>query len=238
MKTFKILSIYLGLTYFLSILIISFSSSKINSILKPYVNFEAERITTNVIKSVANSVVDKHFDEEIFKITRNNDNEIEMIDYNSKIINKLLSQVNKKIYRKLLNLDNGNIEKYNLSSSVNGAKYSFKDQGLVCEIPLGSLTGNSFISNLGPVIPLKMTFLGSVNSYIKTKTTNYGFNNLFLEISIRVEVKEKISLPTSSKVSTVFFDVPISMQVISGKIPNYYGGIIDSNSSMSFYSYK
>ena len=64
------------------------------------------------------------------------------------------------------------------------------------------------------------------------------FNNLFLEISIRVEVKEKISLPTSSKVSTVFFDVPISMQVIPGKIPNYYGGIIDSNSSMSFYSYK
>ena len=156
MKTFKILTIYLGVTYFLSILIISFSSSKINSILKPYVNFEAERITTNVIKSVANSVVDKHFDEEIFKITRNNDNEIEMIDYNSKIINKLLSQVNKKIYRKLLNLDNGNIEKYNLSSSVNGVAYTpvpipaaFNNASLSC----GDEDSGMYIKFASAIIP-------------------------------------------------------------------------------------
>ena len=70
-----------------------------------------------------------------------------------------------------------------------------------------------------------------------TNSDNKG-SKLYKMLNWSNQVKEKISLPTSSKVSTVFFDVPISMQVIPGKIPNYYGGIIDSNSSMSFYSYK
>ncbi len=238
MKKWKILVILVFASYIFSFFIITIFSGKINKILTPYVNFEAERITNNVINSVASSIIINDLSTSLFKITRNDSNEIELIDFNSKKVNQLLTKVNKQIYNKLLNLDEGNLNDISLSSSIEGAKYKYINNGLVCEIPVGSLSGNSFFSNLGPIIPLKMSFMGMVSSSVRTKVTSYGLNSLFLEIYISVEIKERISLPKSSDVITIVSDIPIGMQVISGKIPDYYGGLIDSNSKMSFFSVK
>ena len=97
------------------------------------------------------------------------------------------------------------------------------------------MTGNGFLSNLGPIIPIKMSFLGHVNSSLKTRVTSYGINNLYLEIYVHVEVKERISLPRSSKDVTIGIDAPLSIKIISGVVPEYYGGIIDKNSQTSFF---
>ena len=168
-------------------------------------------------------------------ITKNDKNEVEMIDYNTEKVNLLLKKINQSIYSKLYNLEEGNINQLFLSSSLTGIDYRFIDSGIVCEIPLGSLSGNGFLANLGPIIPVKMSFLGQVSSNLKTKVTSYGINNLLLEIYIHVEIKEKISLPKSSEVATVKIDAPLSLKIISGVVPNYYGGIIDKSSQTTFF---
>ena len=56
-----------------------------------------------------------------------------------------------------------------MSSSIEGSNFRGVESGLVCEIPIGSLTGNGFLNNLGPVVPIKMSFLGQVSSTLKTK---------------------------------------------------------------------
>ena len=93
-----------------------------------------------------------------------------------------------------------------------------------------------FVANLGPVIPLRMSFLGQVSSHLKTKVTSYGINNLLLEVYVEVEIKEKISLPKSSDIVAIKVEAPLSIKVISGVVPNYYGGIIDKNSLETFSS--
>ena len=123
-----------------------------------------------------------------------------------------------------------------MSSSLSGINYQFIDSGIVCEVPLGALTGNGFVANLGPVIPLRMSFLGQVSSHLKTKVTSYGINNLLLEVYVEVEIKGKISLPKSSDIVAIKVEAPLSIKVISGVVPNYYGGIIDKNSLETFSS--
>lgn len=208
---------------------------KVNPILINYLNLEVERITSNVIDSSVNDVLSEEQNDELFVISKNSNNEIEMIDYDTQKVNLLLKRVNENIYSKLKKLEEGNVKNFSLSSSIEGSNFRGVESGLVCEIPIGSLTGNGFFNNLGPVVPIKMSFLGQVSSTLKTKVTSYGINNLYLELYIQVEVKERISLPRSSKDVTISIVAPLSIKVISGIVPDYYGGILDKNSQTSFF---
>lgn len=230
----------MGIVFFFCILIsffcVSFLGNRVNPILFNYLNLEVERVTSNVIDVSVNDVLSNELVDDLFNVSKNSNNEIEMIDYNTKEVNSLLKKINENIYSKLLKLEEGEVDDFSLSSSLLGNNYKKVKTGLVCEIPMGSLTGNGFLSNLGPIIPIKMSFLGHVNSSLKTKVTNYGINNLYLEIYVHVEVKERISFPRSSKDVTIKIDAPLSIKIISGVVPEYYGGIIDKYSQASFFT--
>lgn len=221
---------------FVSLFFLFFLGKRVNPILVDYLSGEVERVTSNVVDSAINDVLTKEINDSLFSITRNDKNEVEMIDYNTKKVNSLLKDINQIIYSKLYDLEEGSTDEFFLSSSLSGMNYQFIDFGVVCEIPLGALTGNGFVSNLGPVIPIRMSFLGQVNSHLKTKVTSYGINNLLLEVYVEVEIKEKISLPKSSDIVTIKVSAPLSIKVISGVVPNYYGGVIDKNSLETFSS--
>ena len=87
---------------------------------------------------------------------------------------------------------------------------------------MGALRNNAFYSNIGPSIPIRMTFLGAIKSYVKTKLTAYGFNSLVLEATLHIEIEERITMPTSSKISTLKIEAPLTLKVIQGIIPEYY----------------
>ena len=228
----------LGMVFVFSILIsffcVSLLGKKVNPILLNYLNLEVERITSNVIDSTVNDVLAQGLTQELFIVSKNTNNEIEMIDYNSQEVNALLYDINQKVYLKLKKLEEGDVKEFDLSSSLLGDGFQSVENGIVCEIPFGSLTGNGFLSNLGPVIPIKMSFLGHVSSSLRTKVTSYGINNLYLEVYVDVEVKERISLPRSSKDVTIHMDAPLSIKIISGSVPDYYGGIVGKNSETVF----
>lgn len=219
----------------ISLCFVSFLGKRVNPIFVNYLSGEVERVVSNVIESSINDLLTKEINDSLFFITRNSKNEVEMIDYNTQKVNSLLSDVNKMLYSKLYNLEEGNIGEFVLSSSLSGVNYKFVDSGVVCEIPFGTLTGNGFLTNLGPLIPVKVSFLGQVSSHLKTKVTSYGINNLLLEIYIQVEIKEKISLPKSTNISVIKIKAPLSIKIISGVVPDYYGGIIDKDSQTTFF---
>lgn len=236
MKFWKKLVVYFLVSFLISLFFLFILGEKVNPIFVNYLNGEVERITSNVVDSALNDLLTTEINDSLFSITRNDRNEVEMIDYNTEKVNSLLKEINQIIYLKLYNLEEGNIDEFLLSSSLIGTNYQFIDSGIVCEIPLGSLTGNGFLANLGPIVPVKMSFLGQVSSNLKTQVTSYGINNLLLEVYIQVEVKEKITLPKSSDIATVKVEAPLSIKIISGVVPDYYGGIIDKNSQTTFFS--
>ena len=87
------------------------------------------------------------------------------------------------------------------------------------------------VFNIETKIPLRISFIGNVYTSISTKIKNYGLNSAYLEVIVKVEVKEKIVMPTTNTECVIKDDYPIALKIIQGKIPNYYNGEFESNST-------
>ena len=85
---------------------------------------------------------------------------------------------------------------------------------------------------MGPKIPVRVEFVGSVLTNINTTIKEYGINNALIEMVIQIELKEKIILPILSKEILITNEVPVSYKIINGNIPNYYGEGISNNSNI------
>jgi sporulation protein YunB len=87
---------------------------------------------------------------------------------------------------------------------------------------MGAVFGNSFLANLGPQIPIRFNLVGNIKSNLKSSITNYGINNALIETVIHLALSVKIILPISAKEVTIESDIPISMKMITGKVPQVY----------------
>lgn len=203
---------------------------KLNSILARYVNIEANRFANNVVNSTVNEVIIENYEDELFIISRNNKGEIIMLDYNTKKVNQLLLEITDEIQEKLTNLEEGKIKELEISNNFKLKNLTKVKNGVLCEVPFGALKGNSLFSNLGPNIPIRLSFIGQVQSNLDTKITSYGINNIAIETNVVVEVQEQITMPTTSESSTLIITAPLTMKIIGGKVPDYYASSIEKKS--------
>ena len=220
-KKNKFLVIFI-LSLITSFFLIEFLGKKLNTSLYKYVNIEVKRLITNIVNSSVNEIIAKNNTEEMFIITKNKKGEIELIDYNTTQVNLILKKISDNIQKKLLSLEEGKISDLYIASTFKTGNLKYTKGGVICEVPLGSLKKNSFYSNFGPHIPIKMSFLGSIISSADIKTTSYGFNSLVIEVSINVEIEEYIIMPTTSKKATIQVAAPLTLKIIQGIVPEYY----------------
>ena len=155
---------------------------------------------------------------------------MDAITYDTKIVNEVLKKVNEDISLKILELEEGKIEKYDLATSLKIGSLTEKKQGVVYEIPFGSLRNSTLFAHLGPTIPIKMNFIGQINSNIKTKIKEYGINSLSIELFVESEIKARATMPISTKNEIIKTEAPITIQIVQGKIPSYYFDNIEKNS--------
>jgi len=210
---------------FLSIMIVlGYLNSKLSPLLLDFAELETAKLANLIInravtKQIANGIdIDK-----LFSTIQNKDGEIQTIDFNPTIVNKVLNMTTNAVHTSLKAVEQGNIDMIEVPDDiiVEYDKGKLK-KGIVFEIPLGTVSGNAFLSNLGPKIPVKLNLIGSVASNINTKISQYGINNALIEVYVKIEVTEKINLPLASKNVTVSSDIPIAMKIVQGKIPEYY----------------
>ena len=222
MKIYKKILILIVLAWIASIITINNIGKKLNVSLLKYVNIESKRIVNNIVTYTINETIANNSTDDLFEITKNTRGEIELLDYNTKEVNKILKIINQSIIEKLKSLEEGNVNDFYIAEQLKRGKFKSIKSGIICEVPIGSSKNNVLYANFGPYIPIKMSFLGSVNSYITTKIDSYGFNSVYIEVTLNIEVEEMISLPTSSNVSTITLKSPLTMKIIQGIIPEYY----------------
>lgn len=207
--------IFFIMILFLIILVIL---NKIGSNLSSYYLEYSKREAIEIIDSSLNNGVNKEVFEEfkqmnLYDVSKNKDGEIETIDYNSYYVNSILKKVNTNIY-----------------NSVKKEERSNKDASFY--VPLFAISKNPLLATKGPKIPVRMEAIGSVISSVKTKVTSSGINSSLIELSIHVEITEKVILPVISGEIKVTNDIPISYKIISGKVPSYYGDSLYKNSGI------
>ena len=205
---------------FLVLLIVSLIFKYINTKIVPplevYAENEVKKISSLIISDAVESI---SFSEEetmsFFNTLTNKSDEVISVDFNTVKINKSLVKLNKAVYKDLKLFENG---KYKLEDT------EIETEDLIYKIPLGYITGNYTLSNIGPKVPLKAKVIGSVVSNIKTEVSSYGINNSLLKVYIDVTVSERFVMPFISNDIKVSSSVLLVVKIINGRVPNVYGG--------------
>jgi len=213
-----------------SFLLIGYFSKNVAPIFMVYAEDEIRRIITIVVNdSINNEFIEKLDNDNIFEIVRSDNGDIQLVDYNTKNVNVLLNEIALIIQENLKLLEDGEIADLEIREDIlSDYDIDLLKKGIVCEIPFGAFSKSSLISNIGPKIPVKFNLLGDVSTGIDTVIKEYGINNAFLEIYIEVSVNIRVHLPFISDKIVVSDSMPISMKIIQGNIPEFYGGTIRS----------
>ena len=207
--SFGIMIIILSLI--LSFIIINYLSIRCNDILLPI----AESKTRKVVTMIINSACDEDMIlDNLYEINKNNDDEIEMITYNSFEVTRLINEVTFNVQDKLKEFENGRMDYYGNTGGL--------ENGVIAEIPFGAIFGNSLLGNIGPKIKLRLNLLGDITSNIETEVKPYGINNAYVEVRIKLEVTARIVLPFVSEKVVISNVIPISMNIVSGTVPDGY----------------
>ena len=214
--------------FLISILLVHIYGVKTTEYTKILVNEKIDKVLYQFFNQlITNDVINKESVSDILDITKNNKGEILTVKYDLERTYKILTDVSNKLSIAINDLENGKIDvsiydKY-LKSSPNG---------LVLNIPLFLSNNNVFLNNIGPKIPVIINFNENILTNIKTKVTNYGFNNALLEIYITVEMQKLIITPIKKDEEKFNYDILVAALVVNGSVPNFYGGTYQSNSSI------
>lgn len=196
------------------VLVLTLILNKINQIANPILMVQAKEMAYNLITKTINNSVNHSIEgfntSDLFVMSYGSNGEFVSIDFDSIVVNKILTTV-----------------ALNIEEEIN---YIGDDS---YQIPFGIVFRNSFFSNLGPKIPVKLKLVGSVINNIDTKITNYGINNALIEVYVNIQVNIQVVLPFISDKITVQTLMPIAIKLVRGNVPEYYSGSNSSNPLLS-----
>lgn len=228
-RKINLLLLILLFSFLISLYFTFIIGEKLEKIIINYATAETERIA-NVILNDVIELDNESFPTNFFEISKDQLGNIELINFDSKVTNKILKEVNQKALKRLSAIEKGDTSDLELSDSLKGTKLTYLKDGVVCDIPLGVLFHNSLIVNLTTSIPIRFSFIGTVNSNLVTNVKEYGFNSALVEVAIEVTIKEKITMPHSTKSIPISTKVNLVTQIIQGSVPEYYNGSFQTSS--------
>ena len=232
LKKINILIIMVIIIVISVIMFLNIVGNKMMPILFETSETEINRFSTVVINKAINQVIeDKINVDNIFSIIKNEKGEIQTIDFNPIIVNQVLNTATTVVEENIKYLQEGNIDKLKMYGYGESRLKKLK-RGIITEIPLGVVFKNALTANVGPKIPIKLQYLGDINSNIKTKVTPYGINNAMVELGVHLEVTAQIILPLLTKKTTLEYTIPLAIKIIQGNIPSYYGGSLSKDSNI------
>ena len=205
-------------------IVLKYINKYITPILMEYAKIESTKLSSIIINDATKKNIESFNIDSLFIITKEGNN-IKTIDFNSREVNNLLTNITYNIQESFKKIEEGDtsLELSYFNSNKNNLK-----KGIIHEIPIGVLSNNSLLTNIGPKIPVRINLYGEVISKIDTKITNYGINNALVEVSINVDIKTKVILPFTSNIDNINISIPLSIKLIEGSVPKYYG-ITDSS---------
>lgn len=216
MKKIKFLIITIILIIIIAVISLKIINDRISPLVMNYSIGEMKRIISIIInRSINSDILDKDDMDNLFVLTKNNNDEIITISLDSIIANKIIDHISDACEDNLRLVEEGKYRELKKKFNI-GEEYFY--------VPSGIIFKNSLFSSIGPKIPINLRIIGNVTSEIKTDVKNYGINNSLITISSEITVEMMIVLPFSSDHVRITNLVPLSIRLIQGKVPEIYGG--------------
>lgn len=138
------------------------------------------------------------------------------------------AELSKRILENIKLAEEGEIENLQIINDVEVDFEKTKEQeGITFSVPLGKVTDHALLGNLGPKIPIHFQSIGHLESDILTDFQQVGINNIYVEISMTVNVTMQVIIPFASEKVHIEQKIPLALGVIKGDVPQFYnlGGI-------------
>jgi sporulation protein YunB len=178
--------------------------------------------TAAINDAISKQVADRIDTEELTTVSVDNEGILTTVDFDSKVMNRVLSEATIRVTNNLKRVENGELDQLGVADDIEIETKDPRTKGILYYIPLGQATNNSLLANLGPEIPVRFTPVGSVKSDMYARLTEYGINNVLVEIYVRIEVSVRVVIPFATKPAKVSTDIPVGMRIISGRVPQFY----------------
>ncbi|WP_244444957.1 sporulation protein YunB [Oceanobacillus jeddahense] len=222
----------LMLTFILFFAVVGFSFYLINVKIEPIVidiaKRKADEFATRAINSAVYYVEEYGF-EDILNITYDNEGNLVTYNRDPAVISEINRVATDRVEEFFTYVNRG--EQLEFEHNVHepydyegGADGRVQVDPTLIEIPLGQITGNSVLANLGPRIPINMEVVGAVRTNVVSEEEEFGINGAWVSLYINVEADVQIIVPFTSEVRTVHTELYLDGGAIMGKVPDFYGG--------------
>lgn len=223
MRKFKrrvILKNYIFIYLVIIFIEVFYSIDKIGSMISP----KMINIIKNNISYYDNILIEEYLDtkelrdsyiEELITIDKNSKEEIVNIDINTSKSYILLKRI-------VNNLKNSN-------STYRDMYAKNKKNYIVLRYPIGLISNNILINNLGYRIPIRLELNSNILTGIKSKVTNYGLNNALIEVYLRVKFTSNVVYFSLDDRVDNEYEILLASKMIMGRVPEMFNGYLEKS---------
>lgn len=166
---------------------------------------------------------------DIANITYDDNGYVAFYKLNYGVINEINRRATNQVEEYFMRLNRGDPITYDSSLDeaydyTEGVEERVLEDPTLVEIPLGQVTGNTVLANLGPKIPINLEVIGTVRTNIVPQQSEFGINGAWITLYLQVEADVQIIVPFTSEVTTVTADIYIDGGALMGEVPDFYGG--------------
>src|SRR5690625_939275 len=160
---------------------------------------------TRTINSAVKSTEEISFDD-LVEMEMDNNGNVATLGWNSEAVNRALRTATDRAEYFLYGMNKGeqidvdDPEMHPIEFGDTVGDLASKDPTVV-EIPLGQVTGNTVLANLGPKIPVHFEIVGSLRSDVVHEETEFGIYGVWFSFYLNVVVTGYIIISFSSTVS-------------------------------------
>lgn len=203
--TFSIL-----LSVLLAFLLTTIFVKNLSSNLLDYAAKSVKKENLIILKNAFSEGLDSSIDiDDLIQVTKNSKEEITELSFDMKKSSKLLS---------------------NVTSYMNEYLSDYNYLGYRIDIPVGIFIKNPLFVQIGPKIPVKVELSDIALGNVRTAVKPFGINSALIEVYLDIFVRTTILYPFETMDTDSEFSSLVTSKIISGTVPNFFGGTIDSKS--------
>lgn len=204
---------------FTTIILLHYYNKNISHKIINLAETKIEEITNLYVKK---NIVPKDINiEKLILVYQNSNEEIISVDVDMQYANNIMVDVVKKIQNNIFELtydEDEILKKYN--------------DNLYITVPITLSDNGSLFSNIGPKIPIMITFYEHAFGNVDVELTDYGINNALLKVYLTISIEQKMLIPYKEKKFNKIFSVLLGVKIINGTVPNIYGNSLKKSSSI------
>jgi len=91
-------------------------------------------------------------------------------------------------------------------------------------IPLGQVIGGKVLASRGPLIPIKIIPIGTVETSVSEEFIEKGINQTLYRLSVEIKARVRIVVPLVSAEALVSTLIPVINVIVPGTVPDVYFG--------------